>query len=244
MNSSNHWPVATVKNGFLNRFLYLSTEQDFFEYEDAELPLDVPEKIAEALKTLFFWRHGPMSVSNLLIPNYTGKADERGWADKSAKSLYVDFRKNVLHRISQDPDVKHFMGRSAEIAVRLATIRAAGRNIGNYDFTLDESDIKWGIDVAQVTGERLLDDARAQMVEEVLPHGAGVKRIIDEIKKHGPIKRRDLLRKLQRVIRGKEFDSIINTLTESQTIIAENVVSTSGPSALTYRMKGQNSRKK
>ncbi len=215
---------SDLKNGFLNRFLYLSTEQDFFEYEDAELPLDVPEKIAEALKTLFFWRHGPMSVSNLLIPNYTGKADERGWADKSAKSLYVDFRKNVLHRISQDPDVKHFMGRSAEIAVRLATIRAAGRNIGNYDFTLDESDIKWGIDVAQVTGERLLDDARAQMVEEVLPHGAGVKRIIDEIKKHGPIKRRDLLRKLQRVIRGKEFDSIINTLTESQTIIAENVV--------------------
>jgi hypothetical protein len=184
-----------------------------------------------------------MSVCNLLLPNYSGEPDERGWADDS-KSLYVDFRKHVLHRISQDPDVKHFISRSAEIAVRLATIRAAGRNIGNYDFTLDESDIRWGIDLARVTGERLIDDAKAQMVEEILPHGAAVKRVIDEIKKHGPIKRMDLLKRVQRQIKARDLDPIIRTLTESETIITEDVKQASGPAARTYRMKGQRRRRR
>jgi hypothetical protein len=199
-------------------------------------PSQVPEAIVKEMHTLYAWRQGEFSTSNLNNKNFDPKPDQRPWADDAALTAYMDFAGSIERRMDSDVGLAYFLGRSAEIAVRLATIRAAGRSVGNYDFNIDLSDIRWGIDLASASGNILTIEAREKMNDE-MSFGQIVGKVIETIKKHRRISRSALLRTLQKSVRSKELNDILRTLVESRTISIEIVHSPKGgPSATWYKI--------
>jgi hypothetical protein len=70
---------------------------------------------------------------NGAIHSTAGTAGECTWTPiklpygDGAEAAFDGFEQEVLERIDREPNVEQFVARSAEMAIRLATIRAAGR---------------------------------------------------------------------------------------------------------------------
>jgi hypothetical protein len=172
------------------------------------------------------------------------KADVRPWASDEANAIYSQFVKDVDERTDKEPRIENFIGRYSENAVRLATIRAAGRAAGQrertYDFVVDEHDMQWGIDVVRVCGERLIEQAGIFMVEDELRHGEAVAKIIRLLKESkGGMKHSELLRAVQHQVKAKDFAGIIGQLLASETIVMETRTSNKGRSYPYYMLKGR-----
>lgn len=84
----------------------------------------VPQSIVDGLRTLYCWREGELAAANLNNTNLNPRPDVRPWASSGAESAYRDFSRGIEERIDREPGLDHFVGRSAEKAVRLATVRA------------------------------------------------------------------------------------------------------------------------
>jgi hypothetical protein len=143
-----------------------------------------------------------------------------------------------LARIDREPGIENFIARVPEIAVRLATILAAGRQVGaNEHTTVSLPDLEWGIAVAQLSADRMVQDAAHRMVEDITSHGQRVNKVIDTIKKHKRIDHSDLLRKVQKSMNGKDLRGILDDLIASGTIRKEEVRHpTGGPIGVRYSM--------
>jgi len=225
-----------LDNGFVNRFLVLSSDRRSPEQDD---PQDghVPEGMARDLLTLYEWGGGSFTGVNVINKDLQADPDVRTWANDRAKAGYKSFKTSIEDRMYGDDGLGAFLGRSAEIAVRLATIRGAGRHVGNYDFKVDESDIEWAIAVVRVCSDSLIAEAGGHMVEDLLTHGQAHNRIIGIIRKEGRISHSKLMRKVQKTIKGKEFNAILEQLEQSETIKVVGVRPLSGgPLAKTYSM--------
>jgi hypothetical protein len=129
------------------------------------------------------------------------------------------------------------IARAGEIAVRLATIRAAGRWC--YHAEVDVSDMEWGRDVVNESIETVTKEATNNMVEEV-SHGQLQNKILNCIRKRGGknVKRRDVMRSLAKSIRNKkDFDAIIDVFEEGGIILVEKEIPpTGGPTVISYSL--------
>jgi len=228
--------AGDLSNGFLNRFLVLSSTKRAPEMAPSFDPYSVPQNIVDDLRTLYCWREGELAAANLNNTNLNPRPDARPWASPAAESAYRDFSCCIEERIDQEPGLDHFVGRSAEMAVRLATIRAAGRWVGNYDFSVDLSDMQWGVDLASASGDLLATEAHERMTGDQMTYSQIFNKVIDTIKRKRRISRSDLLRALQKSVRSKELGDILRTLIESGTVATEQVTPPrGGPSATWYR---------
>jgi hypothetical protein len=227
--------TSDLSNGFLNRFLVLSSDTRAPEMAPSLDPYTVPEHIVTAMRTLYYWREGELAAANLNNTNLNPHPDVRPWASAAAETAYRDFSLSVLQRIDREPGLDHFIGRSAEIAVRLATIRAAGRWVGDYDFSVDLPDMQWGVDLASASGDMLCTEAREQMTGDELTHSQIVTKVIETVKRHRQISHSDLLRTLQKLVRAAPLREILQTLAESGTIAKELTPGPKGPPVARYR---------
>ena len=216
---------SDLSNGFLNRFLVLSTDVRATE-TNPTLPKRVPDHLGASLQALYFWRGDMMTRGTHSDSDIAIVPDQRPWASNAAEATYYAFQKEIEHRIDRDPSAAHFMARCAEIGVRLATIRAVGR--WGYDATVDRDDMEWGIALARASGDKLAVDARGNMVVD-LSAGQFQGKILEIIKKRRRVQRRELFRSLQKSIRSaRDFDSIINVLVQGGTITIDRVPAPKG----------------
>jgi hypothetical protein len=211
-----------LENGLLNRFLVLSCSNEEFVDERDPLvsPRKVPEQIAERLKKLHHWR-SDMSPVDVRRKEYEAEPDVHGWASDDVKKIYVKWRTAIRRRIHKDKSLGVFLGRTTEIAIRLATIHAAARKPGDYDFVVTEADIRWGMALAETCGDMLAIEAGGKMVEETLDHGAAVNKVIQVVTEHGPIQRSKLLQKVQKQIKDKDLEPILKILHQSEEVLGE-----------------------
>ena len=154
-----------VENGFLNRMLLLPT---FIKAEAVDPAYDhraVPDELADGLRAAYRARRNP--IEN----NPEMRVIE--WEDDRAKGAWDRFRKECDDR----EDDATFFVRSAEMAGRLATIRAVGRDI---DFpTVSFDDIEWGIEVVSWSAHRMAEDAGAFVADT--PAGVARSKIMAKI---------------------------------------------------------------
>ena len=89
-------------------------------------PLEVPAELATKCRRLYRWHGTDVELIDIKRP-VEQQVTQLPWASELAEKEYLDFARMVDDRIDQDPALRPFFARAAETAIRLATIRAAGR---------------------------------------------------------------------------------------------------------------------
>ena len=201
------------------------------------VPGVVPERLKIALQELYKWGGGGLCTSRLNDITVDATPDVRPWASQAAQDVYTEYARHIEQRMDKEPELEPFIARAGEIAVRLATIRAAGRWCHHAE--VDVTDMEWGRDVVNESIETVTKEATHNMVKEVSP-GQLQNKILNFIRKKGgqKVKRRDVMRALAKSIRNKkDFDAIIDVFEEGGIILVEKKTPpTGGPTVISYSL--------
>src|SRR5262249_15754891 len=109
----------------------------------------------------------------------------------------LDFARMIDDRIDQDPALRPFLARTAETAIRLATIRAAGYRSRTAIVTLE--DVHWGAGIAWTAAQQLCFGA--QSVTPVTERGKRVDRLINYVRVRSMLGKSSTIRTFQQHIR-------------------------------------------
>ena len=134
------------ENGFLNRFLVLPTKLKVASREPLYDFRDVPPVLVEQIQVAYRVRR-PVCLLEAAVP----EMHVIQWAD-GAEAVYRRFRDEC-----EEHQPNAYFIRTAEMATRLATILAVGREAEHPKVSVD--DIGWGIAVALWSSERMAKDA-------------------------------------------------------------------------------------
>ncbi len=211
---------ASIENGLLNRWLLIRADK---RAEEQDVPGDVefPEALARRLLEIM----PPQGPGNLptggaaaiTVPGQV-KFVRIPWASHEVEAAYVTYGREVLARIDSDPEAEPFLGRVAEMAIRIATVHAIGRAGRLATITMD--DWLFGRSLASASARIMINDVRMLLAEN--QHHSDYKlimRLVAEAGKGG-IKHRDLYRKIDGRIKISEIKSIIEALVSSDRIQA------------------------
>jgi hypothetical protein len=126
--------------------------------------------------------------------------------DQERKAIYDELRKAM-----RKPPDDAFFARVAEMAQRLATIRAMGQSASAPVITAD--DMIWGRDLALWSAERMLAETAEHISEN--ENQANTKRVLGLIKRNSPCPHRTLLQRLGGIIKAAELGGIITNLEDA-----------------------------
>jgi len=200
---------ADVFNGFLNRFLIFSTHARVEEREPLLDKTAVPDAIVDGLVAIVA-SLPPLSRATSHNSASDGPSIVVPWDDKYAHQAYMAFGQECERR-EQDAV---FFTRSAEMAQRMATIRAIGRDGAAAKVTLDDMD--WGIALARWSAEQTVEMASDYMTEsEHDQHMTSVRTIIRQA---GEISRSDLVKRVHRQMDSRRLEGVIKMLVDGDMI--------------------------
>src|SRR5262249_6018898 len=209
--------VEDIGNGFLNRFLILECSERATECDPLPGFDKISQSLEKALKTLF-----DPPLTEWPSPESTKLAG----VEPCVRLKWGPGADGIYRALSQEidnetgPRQRELKSRVAEMAVRLATIRAAGR--GSTEVDCD--DIAWGRNLSIASAEMLCDGVERYMANE-LQFSKICPEIIVRIRNNGGLmSRRDVLRSFQRhVKRGVDIDAALRHLIQSEQIEAETI---------------------
>jgi hypothetical protein len=137
--------------------------------------------------------------------------DTLPWANDQARDCYMEFLQIIEQQADEHSESAVYLARCGEMAVRLATIRAAGR--WGRGASVDLSDMEWGTGLAYLAG---LD--MATLAQDFLPRnerGNMADKIANYIYRKGPVKPRDIQQFLKGRLRSSEIKDIVGQLVEA-----------------------------
>jgi bifunctional DNA primase/polymerase-like protein/uncharacterized protein DUF3987 len=197
-----------IDNGLLNRFLVLHSGLRARDTRPQLLPEQVPADLAAKCCQLYRW-HGTAEELIDIKRSVEQQVTQLPWADQAAEKEYLDFTRMVDDRIDQDPALRPFLARAAETAIRLATIRAAGRRFRAATLTLE--DVYWGAGIAWTAGQQLC--LGAQSVIPVTERSKWVDRLFNYVRACSLTNKPATIRIFQQRVRGalkaKEIQEIV-----------------------------------
>lgn len=203
---------ADVANGFLNRFLIMSTHRRPEEVDPPEDEDITPARIIDALQRIAA-KPADMALARQIED---GKAAFRlDWASADARLIYQTFRKSIIE--GRVDDEAKLLSRVPEMAVRLATIRALGSRYMPVPSVTVE-DITWGCAFAMWSAKRLIAEASSYMAES--EHQARTQEVLRYVKA-GPRKTltmTELSRKIRHKYDTRTIRSILDGLVDSDQV--------------------------
>lgn len=211
---------SDVMNGFLNRFLVFP--MDYLPKPvDPKLSSldDIPEGIIQGLRSLHCGGLGTQNDMSqfCMATNATRKTWRPvmvDWADQEAKKVWSDYRDEISEKHGQIGDSSRmaFYARTAESALRLATILALGRLRETPVVSVE--DVKWGMRIAEWNARAMMHGAELHMADT--PAQANAKQVLRIIKEAGGmITKRDLNRRLRHSLPKREKEDAIQSLIDS-----------------------------
>lgn len=218
-----------VVNGFLNRWLLLTTDRKVRDIDPAHSAGHIPPDLALALARL---RNGAnaLSEADKAAPIGSGKTVKRMvW--NGGRRVYEGLLSDV-ERICRDDKVEPYFARTAEMAIRLATILAAGR--GAMEVT--ETDMAWGRDVALWSAFRMAAMGGSYIAENDTQrlHNRVV-RLIGS--RGGTISHRDLVRALGGGVKSRDLKDVMDNMVGAGTIISQRTIPPMGGTpTITYEI--------
>jgi hypothetical protein len=200
----------SIENGFLNRFLVLNSKERALDTDSQIDPGRVPQELSDKLRGLYFWS-GPESLLQIGNAEASYVPDVLPWANKQARSCYQDFVRMVDQHMDDKPDSQPYVTRCGEIAVRLATIRAAGR-LGR-GATVCRADIEWGAGLAWNAGQGMEERSVGFLPEN--ERSAFTDKILALIRRRGLMKPRDIQGYIRGRLKSAEIKDIVSQLVEA-----------------------------
>jgi hypothetical protein len=191
------WSVlqgAEVSNGLFSRFLVFENALRLPD-RDPLVPFEVPAGLKARLAELYQFGGGPLATAQLNEPNTVFRPYVLPWAATEARDFYQQLCGWVDREIDNDVRKQEYLGRLAETALRLATIRAAGR--AGHQARLDAADMAWGADVASTVVTAMMNRSEDCLVPTV--RGEFAEKLVGYIVRRGSVTRRDV----QLYIRGR-----------------------------------------
>lgn len=225
-----------VVNGFLNRWLLLSTNRKVRDGEPTHTPGHVPPALALAL-VKFRNEANALTDADRAAPLGDGKTIKRMvW--NGGRPAYQALISDV-ERVSRDPDAEPYYARTAEMGVRLATILAAGR--GSMQVT--EDDMAWGRDVAwwsagqmaRLAGNYIAENDTQRLHNRVMRTICG---------RGGKMSHRDLVRSLKGAVTSRGLKDIMDQMLASGDVMAHKAIPAAGGTpTITYEVLAGRSEK-
>ena len=197
-------------NGFLNRILKLNAGKSGAEVNPELDPDIVPDGLKDALLSLHEWGD-PKSLGTISNHNTNYIPDVCPWASDAAEKCYRQLSRTVERFSEDNPESANYIARTAETAVRIATIRAAGR--WGYGASVDLSDMEWGAGIAWTSSQSMATD-----MLEFLPENERsqmTKRIAAYVKRRGPVKVKHIQQFLKGRLKSGDIKDILSQLVES-----------------------------
>jgi hypothetical protein len=204
----------SVENGLLNRFLVLRTTRCAADIDPVLDPLTVPSALADALHRLYLWS-GPESLLHIADPEARFMPEVLPWANEQARACYQDLLNIIAQHGDEHPESAVYLARCCEMAVRLATIRAAGR--WGRGASVDLSDMEWGAGIARTAALEL-----AGLAQDFLPRnerGDITAKIASYVQRKHPVKPRNIQQFLNGRLRTPEIKDILAQLVEAGEIM-------------------------
>jgi hypothetical protein len=223
---------ADITNGMLNRFLLVPTLTAGEEQDDPESVFDVPDDLVSSLRAVAEVG-GPLASATMHSDMATEPMARVEWEGGKAGDAAALFRELRAY-CREHPSGEHLMKRTAEIAIRLATVRAIGRDGAKARVTVQDMD--WARNVALFSAERMIHDAAAYMAEtEWQQKALGVLRIIREAP-GGAITKTGLYRRLNHKYKTAEVKAILEGLVEAGQVVGNSTrTGERGPASITYK---------
>jgi Bifunctional DNA primase/polymerase, N-terminal/Protein of unknown function (DUF3987) len=212
------WSVlqgGEVENGFFSRFLVLSSNRQAPDQDPPGDPLKVPKGLAARLAELYCWGGKPLATAGLNDPGTHFIPHVLPWADERAHNCYRELTQWVERELDNDMSKQAYLGRIAEMAVRLATIRAAGHSGPAARINL--LDMEWGAAVAGTAITSMMQQARDCLAPTV--RGEFTEKLIQIIRQHGSITRRKLQQRIKGRYRTQEVNDMLTQAIEAGLIV-------------------------
>ncbi|MCW2286091.1 hypothetical protein M2323_003928 [Rhodoblastus acidophilus] len=221
-------------NGFLNRFLLLSSTSPIAFGDPDGDSREVPQPIIDRLRELYDHCDGAGAPHGIALAD-PSLLDQSGkiliaWESDAVRAEFRDLQRLAIEKGAR-ADTAELYGRTAEIAVRLATIHAVSR-VG-LRAKLTGEDLAWGRELAFWSADTMAREASLRIADTAAQATAKhVLRTIHENRKR--ITHRDLNRKLQHRYKNAELKDALASLRESGSIEAVTVIPARGGTATTY----------
>lgn len=209
---------SDVHNGFLNRFLILSTRHRPAECDPSVDAYTLPEPIKLALDRVFYAGN---ALANMTAHNVSADAPSHvvPWGP-GAQDVY-----RALGRLIESREAdESFLARTSEMAVRLATIRAIG--IDQDAPVVQAADMAWARDLALWSAERMIAESSQFMSEnDKQAEHQMVLRLIEQggVEGGGKISQGELSRKIRGRLDTNRVKSILAGLVESEQVLEEKM---------------------
>jgi hypothetical protein len=194
-----------VVNGFLNRFLLLSTSakpQDQDPEDEANQP---PSHCIADLRQI-----GSARAQSILA--HSGGPCEPAiraqWDTTDAKEAWRAF----VRRLEQIEKQSSFFARTAEISLRLATIKAIGDSPASPRISLH--DVEWACAVAEWSALKMLQQCQDYLADT--ENQANAQRVIRIIKDAGgEISYRDIFRAMNHRLKARDLKEILEGMVDA-----------------------------
>lgn len=201
---------SDVSNGFLNRFLVVEGRTKPPARSRTADPSIVPDGIRDGLKDIYE-RQGTLVTAFLNRPDEAPKCDMIPWGDPSVAAARLDYANALEAEAEKHPERGPFLARTAEMAVRLATIRAIGIDAA-YP-TITQADLDWGIALARHSADAMMKGVMENLAEN--DHQVSYKMVLSLIRKARRMTRTELYRAVNGRVDKRTMDGILTNLDDA-----------------------------
>lgn len=223
-----------VNNGFLNRFIAIHSKTKPEARRRTADPGEVPASISDGVRDIYL-RKGDMFAAGLNRSDVAPLHDRVPWDNPSVERMHEDHVKACDDECNHHPEREPFLARTAEMAVRLATIRAVG--IDPAYPTVKMSDLDWGIEFARYSAATMMAGVMENMSES--DDQSNYKLVLGIVREMKRVSRRDLMRKIGGRLDKRKLDGVLSMLEDGEEVEAVKV-QPKGPGrpSLVYVFKG------
>lgn len=202
-----------VNNGFLNRFLAIHSKTKPEARRRTADPGEVPASISDGVRDIYL-RRGDLFAAGLNRSDVAPIHERVPWDNPTVERLHEDHVRACDDECNQHPDREPFLARTAEMAVRLATIRAVG--IDPAYPTVKMSDLEWGIDFARYSAATMMAGVMENMAES--DDQSTYKLVLGIVRELKRVSRRDLMRKIGGRIDKRKLDGVLSMLEDGEEV--------------------------
>lgn len=221
---------ADTQNGLLNRFIILNSPKRPERTKPNMDRMEVPQEIADAVNNLYY-RLGELEAEQF---HGAGNTETTAppimvpWGDSVAESVFDKFQRYITEWMDAVPDDEKYLVRTAEMAIRIATIRAAGIDLRNP--VIRKEDMTWGAALAMQSAKIMIRDAKDRIAENYWEKS--VSKVILVAKKHKTFRARDV--QMATRMKSKEVKEVLSDLVEMGRLAVVDITDARSDSKKTY----------